>query len=603
VRRRARRGLVAAAVVLVAVPFVTALVVVHEPRWYPSLEHAETELHVRDVGTTHTPLTGLIGRLGAVGERGSHPGPTSFYALAPVYRLAGSTPWALQVSTVVLHLSAVGAALWIAHRRGGLRLVLLVGGVLVVLLRFYGAGLLTEPWNPYLPMVWWVVFLLAVWSVVMRDTALLPVVVVAGTLCVQTHISYLGLVGGLTALAAATVVVRSIAHRRRGAPPAGTSTWVVLSVIAGAVLWFPPVLDELLRRPGNLRVLLDTFTASEEATIGPVQAVRLLLSYLDPWRLLVRQAEGKIVTEPPVWPVAGLLFVSAWGASAFVAWRLKHRALLHLDAVLGVALVLGAISLSRIFGDTWAWLVQWAWGLTALMVVTIAWTLGALVEHRVRGPRLRFVRVAAAGALAVVAVCSAVALTVDAADVEPDAVAFSRALRHHVPATVEALQADRDRSGGRYLVTNIDPMGVVGEFVAFGLVNELDRAGVPVGVEPGKRLRAAPYLTLDPPAARAVVRVITGSAIEEWDRKAGARRLTMFDPRTDEERALQERLRREIDDELRRLGREDMAQLADSSFMGALFLLHEDDRVPRGIITKMTRVYELGTPSAVFVGG
>jgi hypothetical protein len=527
----------------------------------------------------------------------------SFYALAPVYRLAGSTPWALQVSTVVLHLAAVGSALWIAHRRGGLRLLLLMGAVLAVLLRFYGAELLTEPWNPYLPMLWWVVFLLAVWSVLLRDIALLPVVVVAGTLCAQTHISYLGLVGGLTALAAASVALQAITLHRRGASTTRTWTWLAVSAAIGAALWFPPVLDELLRRPGNLRVLYDYFTESNGDTVGPVQAARLVLSYLDPWRLFVRHAEAKIVTEPPVWPVMGVAFLSAWVASVVVAWQLRHRALLHLDAVLGVALALGTISVSRAYGDSWAWLLQWVWGLTALMVAAVAWTVGAVVERRAEAPRSHSFRVAATGALVVIAFGSAVALAVDAAHVEPDALIFSRTLAHLVPPTVEALERDRLPPGGRYLITNVDPMGVVGEFEAFGLVNELDREGIRVGIRPDKRLRAAPRLTMDPQRAAAVLRVVTGPSIEEWDRKPGARRLAVFDPRTDEDRALQERLREEVDDELRGLGLEDMARRAESSFMGTLFLLREDRRVPDALTDKMFRIYELGTPSAVFLGG
>ena len=70
--------------------------------------------------------------------------------------------------------------------------------------RAYGAFLLTLPWNPYLPVLWWFVFVLAVWSVLADDLAMLPVAVFAGSFCMQTHISYLGLIGGLVFV---TVVV------------------------------------------------------------------------------------------------------------------------------------------------------------------------------------------------------------------------------------------------------------------------------------------------------------------------------------------------------------------------------------------------------------
>ena len=600
--RRWRRPILAGGVVLLVAPLLVALVVLHDPRWFPALELAQTELHVRDVGGSDTQLTGLIGRLGAPGEQGSHLGPSSFLALAPVYRLAGSTPWALQVSTVVLHLAAVGVALWLAHRRGGFRLLVLVGVVLTVLLRFYGAHLLTEPWNPYLPMLWWVVFVLAVWSVAMRDIALLPVVVVAGTFCVQTHISYLGLISGLTAYAVASVLVQALALRRRQEP--ATRIWSVLAVSAaiGAVLWFPPVLEELRRQPGNLRVVFDTFADSSEDPIGPVEAVRLLLAYLDPWRLLARHAEAKVVTEAPTWPVAGMAFLTAWAGSAFVVWRLRHRALLHLDAVLGIALVLGAIGTSRIFGVTWAWLVQWVWGLTALMVVAIVWTVGAVLERRARvDARARLARVGAV-VMAVVALGSAVGLAVDASGVEPDDTASSRALSHLVPETLDALERERPHRGP-YLIDNVDPVGVVGELQTFGLLNELDRAGVPVGIEPRKRLRAAPRLTLRPQQAGAVLRVVTGSAIDEWERNPAARRLATFEPRTDEQRARQQRLRREVDDELRRLGLGEMVERADESFVGTLVLLSLDPEVPVDLVDKMQAVADLGTPSAVFIGG
>ena len=48
----------------------------------------------------HTPLIGLPGRIGTYPDQGSHPGPLSFYLLAPTYRLLGSSSWALEAGTV-----------------------------------------------------------------------------------------------------------------------------------------------------------------------------------------------------------------------------------------------------------------------------------------------------------------------------------------------------------------------------------------------------------------------------------------------------------------------------------------------------------------------
>ena len=50
--------------VLLAVPFIVATASIARHAWYPVLDLAMTELRVRDVGTAHTPLVSLPGRIG-----------------------------------------------------------------------------------------------------------------------------------------------------------------------------------------------------------------------------------------------------------------------------------------------------------------------------------------------------------------------------------------------------------------------------------------------------------------------------------------------------------------------------------------------------------
>jgi len=587
---------------LLAGPLVVAIVDLRAARWHPTLELAETELHVRDVGTGHTPLTGLIGRLGTVEDRGSHPGPLSFVALAPVYRLAGSSPWALQVATVVLHLTAIAGMLWIAHRRGGRRLLLLFAAAATILLRFYGAALLTEPWNPYLPMLWWVMFIMAVWSVIEDDLVLLPVAVAAGSLCAQTHVSYVGLVAALGGWAVVTVAVRGWRRRARGLTAAQSYRWLAISAAIGVVLWLPPVVDELTQERGNLTVLIDSFSSSEDA-IGFSRGLRLVLTNLDPATLLFGHADAKALIDPS-WPVGALLLLSVWSGSIIVAWRLEQRALMRLHVTLGIVLTSGVFASSRIYGATWAWLVQWVWGVTALMVVAIAWTASAVVRNMPTYRRsVRIAGIAGIGALAAVALGSAGALTSDATHVEPEDVASSGALQDLVPATVEFI--DRSGSGSkrndRYLITSSDPIGLIGAAQSFGLVNELDRRGIAVGLYPNEKLRAAPYLTSGPADATATLRVVTGAAIAEWKVKPGARRIAFHDPRTNRERTTQERLRREIEEELRALRMPERIVAFRQSLIGSIFVFDTDPRIPDRLVDKMKLVFELGAPSAVYI--
>jgi hypothetical protein len=81
--------------VAVAIPFVVALISLADPTGFPTLDLAHTSLRVRDVFSTDPPLVGLPWRIGSLGKQGSHPGPRSFWALAPFSKLFGGTTCSL----------------------------------------------------------------------------------------------------------------------------------------------------------------------------------------------------------------------------------------------------------------------------------------------------------------------------------------------------------------------------------------------------------------------------------------------------------------------------------------------------------------------------
>ena len=140
--------------------------------------------------TRHTPLVGLPGRLGTSARPGRHPGPLSFYLLAPVYRLLGQTHWSLEVGSALIQSAAIGGALWIGYRRGRSLGVLAIGTGMVVAVHMFGQVSLTHPWNPHLPLLAWMVVLLATWSVFCGDTWMVVPLVAAASYCAQGHISY-----------------------------------------------------------------------------------------------------------------------------------------------------------------------------------------------------------------------------------------------------------------------------------------------------------------------------------------------------------------------------------------------------------------------------
>ena len=169
--RRARQvlGSPLAIAAIVASPLILAAILLATRPWAPVLDMAMTELRVRDVGTRHTPLIGLPGRIGSFPEQGSHPGPLSFYLLAPFYRLAGATAWGLELGSVAINTAAVATVrLDRTPPRRAARARSRFGAIAAVAVRGYGLNVLTHPWNPYFPVLLWLVVLAAAWSVLMR---------------------------------------------------------------------------------------------------------------------------------------------------------------------------------------------------------------------------------------------------------------------------------------------------------------------------------------------------------------------------------------------------------------------------------------------------
>ncbi|HUP84184.1 MAG TPA: hypothetical protein VM143_00830 [Acidimicrobiales bacterium] len=593
----------AACLAALVVPLLIGLAALRRPPWFPVLDLAMTELRVRDVGTAHTPLIGLPGRIGrTLADQGSHPGPLSFYLLAPAYRLFGKSAWALQAGTIVLHSVAMGASLVIARRRGGTALVLGVAAMLAVLTRGYGLTTLTEPWNPYMPLLWWVVFLLALWSVVIGDVRLLPVAVFAGSFCAQTHVPYVATTAGLGVLALSAAAFhwwRDPGRRRE------VLAWTALALILGLVLWTPPLIDQVTSERGNLTKLAEHFSNPPEEPVGVRKGVELALLHLDVASLASGRHDttGSLVTataEPEGSVVPGLALLVVWLASSGLALRMRRRTdsapVLGLHVVVAAGLLMGAVSMSRIFGDLWYYLMLWAWGVTALLVVAVVWTVVLAFGDRIRSdarlPRL------AASALAATVVVSAILFAVDATAARPPAPRLSSTLGAVTGPTASALRAGvgaADGVGGRYVITWEDALHIGSE--AYGLVNELERRGFTVGMTSGLVVPNTKYRTIDPATATAEVHFATGPYIDEYRQRPDTVEVVDVEPRTPAEIRRFEALRGRAIRQLQAEGLDDIVPLVDRNLFGASI----QRRVPSRTRRLLAEMLDLGLPTAVFI--
>ncbi len=580
---------------LVALPFLVALVVLAGHHWAPVLDMAMTEFRVRDVGGAHTPLIGLPGRIGTFPNQGSHPGPLSFYLVAPVYRLFGSTSYGMLVGAAVINVGAAWTALWIAGRRGGRRLFLGVAAFLAVTLAWFGASVLTQPWNPYLPLVAFVVVLLATWAVLEGDHAMLIPLVIAGTLCAQTHVPYLTLSVVLILVAIGAVVVR---WWRARVVDRGEARSLAMAVGVAAVLWLPVFVDQWRHDPGNITMLRTHFLDPPEPPQGLRVGLTTVLRHFDlvhvAVRTLARSSDAPTVLvdlEGGSWLV-GLVVLLAWAGAVAVAWRLAERRLLRLHAVVGIALLIAVMSLARVFGKVWYYLSLWAWIIALLAFVATVWTAVVAWERGGRRP-VPVTRLAA-----LVLVVATGAFVVDSARVRPPEDRLSRTLAAVVGPTAQALRdgvGDADGPDGVYAVVWEDAYYFGSQ--GYGLINELERRGFDARAFETYRVPVTPHRVADPSQVTADVVLVTGVNVERWRQREDVVEVAFVEPRTAAELSEFGRLHDEAVARLRAAGLDDVAALVDTN----LFSARLDPRLPPGVEPMLIRMLVLGEETAVFI--
>ena len=591
-RHRVRAALVAG--LAVALPLVVALVCLAGRPWHPVLDLAMTELRVRDAFGRHTPLIGLPGRIGDYPDQGSHPGPLSFYLVAVTYRVLGSTSWAMEVGTVAVHAAAIATTLWLACRRLGWAGLAAAAALLAIVVHGYGQVTLVQPWNPYLPLLAWVLVLVATWCAVAGDAVALVPLVVAASFCAQTHVPYLPLGVGMVVVGfvAAHVRARALTPGERRA----AQRWALLAVGIGVLLWIPPLIDQVRRSPGNIRTLLDHFATPPEDPIGVGEGVKIALRHLDPWTGVVAQlwGGGGFVDDAAAW--RGALALLAWVAAAVIAWRLGSRALRSLHVVAGVALVLGTVSAARIFGRPWYYLTLWAWGTTMVVLGATLWSAVTLWRH-VR-PALdvrRVVGTTGLGLAAAVTVATAVSFGIDAEHAEQR---LSDAVGALAAPTYEAIAAgvgDAVGVDGRYQVRWSDAADIGSP--GFGLLLELERRGLHVTADEFFRVQVTPHRAAPAALADAQVHLATGAYVERWREVPGAVEVATYDPRTDADRAEFAAVRARLIERLRDEGLDELVRLVDENLFG----ISVDVRLSRADHEDLARLIDIGQPMSVFI--
>ncbi|MGI9052118.1 MAG: hypothetical protein ACR2HQ_05625, partial [Ilumatobacteraceae bacterium] len=363
----------------------------------------------------------------------------------------------------------------------------------------------------------------------------------------------------------------------------------------GAVLWLPPIADQLTNRPGNIRPLVDHFGSPTEAAIGFGAAMRIVLRHLD-----VVGSLGKQVVETETFADTlsmwrGALTLVLWMVAAGVAGRIGSRALRALHVTIGVALVLAIASTARIFGRPWFYLTLSIWAVSTLMAGAILWTAIVAVRRTHLGlPARRVIANAAAG----IAVAGSLASTVAFASADHPEERLSEAVGTLSGPTYDAVVAEVGAAtgvDGRYIVRWSDAADIGSP--GFGLLNELERRGLDVGSDEYFRVPVTQHRTRLRADADAQIHLATGGYVDIWRAEPDAEEVATYDPRSAEQLAEYDEVRARFIERLRAEGLRELIELVDTNLFG----MSVDVRLSAADQADLGRLIELGQPMVVFI--
>jgi hypothetical protein len=623
---------------LVSLPIIAAQIQLAGQHWYPGGDMAQAELHVRGLWA-NPPLVGAAGRIASdSGLQGSHPGPSLWLALWPVYALFGSTSRGLIFSVGVIHIASVLALLWLAGRRGGTSLMVLVALATAILIRASGTDFATEPWNPWLAVIPFGVFVLLCWSLIEGEWKAWPAAVLIGSHCIQCHAGYALVVfailgissviavlqarwpGALGLLAttpsrgstlnslppesadAGHPVVAATASEERdvgvdATPPRRTRLLGFGSaILAGLAIWTPPLIDHVRRQPGNISILIEHFGSPTESYIGRRDALAIIANQFNlagPW---VQGRESLSVN------ILGLIaMLTMWGGAILLAVRAQHRSALRMHVLLGAGVLAGCLSVLRLFGGYFEYTVRWWWVLAALIAAVSLWTLWSSAQSSLwragSDPAARYLVLVASLAVPLLGA----AQFSDRAELPgPAETAIVGGLSKGLVPAVEALNDPTVSRPAppKYLMRWFDPQYLGSS--AFGLVLELERQGIEVGVDPEFSAAALPHRVFAEAEVDGVLYLVVGQRIEQVRQQESAVELAEFDIRSVDDASRSQVVRQELVDRFAEIGRPELADQLDKQY-GLTSLIFSPTPLPEDITELVVEYLDLGQPAAVFL--
>lgn len=196
----------------------------------------------------------------------SHPGPAFFYLALPVYEAFHERGPALNLFMLLANAIAAITIVLLARRLRGDSFAWLVAALLAVVELVAMPFLQTAEWNPVAPIFPLIVLSFLAAALACGAIAVLPAFAFIASAIVQTYVGYLPEVAALCGVAAAGGLWRLAGPHALRRQLQRSDWWTAGATAAVlAAVWMLPLYESATRRPGNLKLLLDFFSAPHAA--------------------------------------------------------------------------------------------------------------------------------------------------------------------------------------------------------------------------------------------------------------------------------------------------------------------------------------------------
>ncbi len=293
----------------------------------------------------------------------NHPGPVYFYILLPFYRSFAMGTQGLYVGAVFINILAVLMLLFFLYKSENNYFFFLTAFLFsLYIYGFLGLHVFRDTWNPHVTILPFAAFIFASVHLSCGHFKVLPLSILLASFVLQTHVAYAPVVVAIFLVSILLYILEKLKEQKKITSLFSKDVLKTIGISAGIfmILWILPIIEALKNPPGNLLKLIYYFSHSKvthsiseaAAAVSSIANVPLIkfLNFLSPG--LEFSSKSLLIT-------LFLLQLLAVIAAGIYLWASKRKYQFNLLLFGLSGLIISVISVTKITGEIYSYLIQW----------------------------------------------------------------------------------------------------------------------------------------------------------------------------------------------------------------------------------------------------